>query len=600
MDKRSDRYRVLCIYLLLTLATVAAFWQVWNHDFVAYDDPDYVSRNSHVNAGLTADSITWAFTTPHAGNWHPLTWLSHMLDCRLFGTNPGRHHLTNLLFHVLNTLLLFAVLNRMTLAPWRSAFVAAAFALHPLHVESVAWISERKDVLSTFFWMLTMAAYVRYVRRPGAGAYLLALVPFALGLMAKAMLVSLPFVLLLLDYWPLGRFQDSRASKNSKRLRHKGAKTSSSRHVFYRLILEKLPFLALAVLSSVITFVVQHEFAAVATTRQFPLTGRIANALISYLAYIRKMIWPSRLAMFYPYPRTADLMGQAIVSALVLIFISIVIIWLTRSHRYLLTGWLWYLGTLVAVIGLVQVGDQALADRYSYIPLTGIFIIIAWGLPDLLAKWRWRKTALAVAAIAALSALSIRTYTQQGYWRNTTTLCEHALDVTNGNYIAHYCMAADFLERGQTERAIAHYRRVLRIKPNYFSALGGLAAAFSRQGRTDQAVYYYNEALQREPDWIFPLNNLAWLRATHSRPELRNPKEAVELAERACKLTRYKDPSVLDTLAAAYAADGNFPQAIGAAEKAIALADSLGQEELSNAIHSRLLLYQASQPYIQP
>ncbi|MHC4658730.1 MAG: tetratricopeptide repeat protein [Planctomycetota bacterium] len=575
MDKKSDRYWALCVYLVLALTTLTVFWQV-------------------------RSSITWAFTTDHASNWHPLTWLSHMLDCRLFGTEPGWHHLTNLLFHVMNTLLLFAVLNRMTRALWRSAFVAAAFALHPLHVESVAWIAERKDVLSTFFWMLTMAAYLRYVNRPGVSRYLLTLLPFALGLMAKPMLVTLPFVLLLLDYWPLGRFQNGQATKDTKRHRRKTPTTSSLWRVFYRLILEKLPFFALAVLSSIITFIVQQKFAAVATTRQFPLTGRIANALISYLAYIEKMIWPSRLAMFYPYPHRADLIGQAVVSALLLIFISIVVIWMMRRRRYLLTGWLWYLGILVPVIGLVQVGDQAHADRYSYIPLTGLFIIIAWGLPDLLAKWRFRKIALALSAIAVLSALSIRAYIQQGYWRNTITLCEHALEVTEGNYVAHYCMAADFLHRGQIEQAVTHYHQTLQIKPNYFKALGSLAAAFARQGKADQAVKYYTEALLRKPDWLFPLNNLAWLRATHSQAEFRNPKQAVRLAERASKLTSYKNPTVLDTLAAAYAADGNFPQAIATAETAIKLADSLGQKDLSHEIHSRLPLYKAGQPYIQP
>jgi Tfp pilus assembly protein PilF len=603
MDKPSGKYWTFCIYLALALATLAVFWQVRNYDFVGYDDPDYVSNNQYVKTGLTRNSITWAFTTSHASNWHPMTWLSHMLDCRLFGTEPGWHHLTNLLLHLANTLLLFGLLNRMTGALWRSAFVAAAFALHPLHVESVAWIAERKDVLSTFFWMLTMAAYLRYVNRPGVSRYLLTLVTFALGLMAKPMLVTLPFVLLLLDYWPLGRFQKGQPTKDTRRPRRKTLRTPSQWHVFYHLIREKIPFFALAALSSVVTFIVQQKFAAVATTRQFPLTGRIANAFISYLAYIRKMIWPSRLAMFYPYPHRTNLMGQAIVSALLLIFISIVIIWMARRRRYLLTGWLWYLGTLVPVIGLVQVGDQALADRYSYIPLTGLFIIIAWGLPDLLAKWRFRKIALAVSAIAVLSALSIRTYIQQGYWRNTTTLCEHALKVTQGNYVAHYCLAADFLHRGQIdqiEQAVNHYHQTLQIKPNYFKALGGLAEAFARQGRTDQAVKYYNEALRLEPDGFFSLNNLAWLRATHSQAEFRNPKQAVRLAERASKLTGYKNPTVLDTLAAAYAADGNFPQAIATAEKAVKLADSLGQKDLSQEIHDRLLLYKADQPYIQP
>jgi hypothetical protein len=407
MGKTSDKYWSLCIYLTLALATLAVFWQVLGHDFVNYDDPDYVYRNPNVQSGITLSSIKWAFTTGHAANWHPLTWLSHMLDWQLFGDNPGWHHLTNLFLHIANTLLLFAVLKRMTNALWRSAFVAAAFALHPLHVESVAWVAERKDVLSTLFWMLTIAAYLRYLERPGTGRYLLTLLIFALGLMAKPMLVTLPFVLLLLDYWPLGRFQFGQIVKSVGQQSRKSLNAFSHWKLSRHLLLEKVPLFALSAISSIVTFLVQRTAGAVTSVETLPLKLRIANTFVSYLTYIQKMVWPSRLAMFYPYPDKTDLIWQTVVFALLLLIISLGVIWLMRRRRYLLTGWLWYLGTLVPVIGLVQVGDQALADRYTYVPLTGLFIIIAWGVPDLIAKWRFRKHALAASAIAVLLAWSI-------------------------------------------------------------------------------------------------------------------------------------------------------------------------------------------------
>ncbi|MHC4302257.1 MAG: glycosyltransferase family 39 protein, partial [Planctomycetota bacterium] len=461
------------------MSTLAVYWQVHDYGFVNFDDPDYVRKNPKVQSGITLDGIKWAFTTGHAANWHPLTWLSHMLDCQLFGASPGWHHLTNLLLHIANTLLLFAVLKRMTGTLWRSAFVAALFALHPCHVESVAWISERKDVLSTLFWMLTMAAYVRYVNRPRVSSYLLVLLTFALGLMAKPMLVTLPFVLLLLDYWPLGRFQDRPPVEHAPQPGARMLGHLLPKRTFYLLLLEKIPFLVVTAASSVITFIVQRQIGAVATARQFPLISRIANTFASYLMYIRKMFWPSPLAMFYPYPPKADLMLQAAVAIPVLVSISLVVLYLMRSRKYLLTGWLWYLGTLVPVIGLLQVGDQAYADRYTYIPFIGLFIIIAWAVPDVLAKWRFRKTAFAVAAAVILLALSVATYFQQSCWRDTITLCEHAIKVTRDNYKAHFSMMAVLLDQGKVKETIAHGREAVRIRPNYEKALGGLAAALA-------------------------------------------------------------------------------------------------------------------------
>ncbi|MHC4499894.1 MAG: tetratricopeptide repeat protein, partial [Planctomycetota bacterium] len=324
------------------------------------------------------------------------------------------------------------------------------------------------------------------------------------------------------------------------------------------------------------------------------------NTFASYLMYIRKMIWPSRLAMFYPYPDKGNLVWQAAVAVPVLLFISLAVVLLMRRRRYLLTGWLWYLAVLVPVIGLVQVGGQAYADRYTYISLTGLFIVIAWGLPDLLAKWRFSKTPLAVSAIVILLALVFTTHFQQSYWRNTITLCEHAIDVTEDNYKAHFLITTVLVDQGRFEEAVAHNREALRIRPNYFNALGGLAAALARLGKTEEAVAYYTQALRLEPNDVFSLNNLAWIYATQKGTQFRNPKRAVRLAEQACKLTNYEDPAILDTLAAAYAADGRFTEAIETAEKAFQLADSTDQEDLAREIHDHLMLFKAGRHYIQP
>ncbi len=508
MDKTSDKYWALFIYLALALTTLAVFRQVRSYDFTNYDDPSYVSKNPQVQAGLTRDTITWAFTTGHKSIWHPLTWLSHMLDCQLFGLRAGAHHLTNLLLHIANTLLLFAVLKRMTGALWRSAFVAAVFALHPLHVESVAWVAERKDVLSTLFGMLTMAAYLRYVKHPGKVKYLLTLLVFALGLMAKSMLVTLPFVLLLLDYWPLGRFQLGKAVTNANRRKRKSINTRSQWQLSYSPVWEKVPFFVLSAISSVVTFLAQQSGGALKSIEAFPLIVRIANALISYAKYIGKMIWPSRLAVFYPHPGDRLPMWQAVVAALLLLAISIWVIRSAPKRKYPLVGWLWYLGTLVPVIGLVQTGGQAMADRYAYVPLTGLFIIIAWGLSDLLARWRYQKIVLGASAMIVLLALSICTRLQLRHWRNSITLFEHAIEVTNDNHVAHCNLGAAIFEQGRLDEAISHYRQALHIKPHYVGAHYNLGTALQSQGRLDEAISHFHKALRVNPDYAEAHNNL--------------------------------------------------------------------------------------------
>ena len=383
----SQNNRTIWIYLSLILFTVIAYWPVRLNDFVDYDDSQYVTDNPHVSEGLTVQNIGWAFTTPHAGNWHPATWISHMLDCELFGTNATWHHLHNLLLHLVNVLLLFELLRRMTGAKWRSAFVAAAFALHPMHVESVAWVAERKDVLSTLFWMLVIAAYLRYAAHPKKSRYLLVLALFIMGLMAKPMLVTLPFVLLLLDYWPLERMYLKQGSRE-------GAKSLSSQARPKRLspgqlVMEKTPLFVLSVCSCIITYLAQQREGAV---RVAPFSSRMANSLVSYVSYIEKMFVPKNLAVFYPYPVEGLALYKPVAASAILILITIFVLRLARRKPYLLTGWFWYVGTLIPVVGIVQVGAQAMADRYTYIPYTGLFIIVAWGGYDICAGWKKRRT----------------------------------------------------------------------------------------------------------------------------------------------------------------------------------------------------------------
>lgn len=485
----------LLISLLLTFAALVVFWQLADHEFVNFDDELYVTRNSHVQAGLTYQGLVWALTTTHVGNWHPLTWLSHMLDCELYGLNPGGHHFTSLLLHIANTLLLFVVLKRMTGALRRSVFVAALFALHPLHVESVAWVAERKDVLSTFFWILTMGVYVRYVERPGLNGYLLVLLSFALGLMAKPMLVTLPFVLLLLDYWPLGRFQFGQSSDDSNSQSHESINFSNQRSLIFRLVLEKAPFFALAAVSGVVTFLVQQGGGAVCSLDVLTLDIRVANAMVSYVSYMEKMIWPHHLAVFYPHPGSSLPMWQAAGAGLLLLSVSGLVVRAARRYPYLLTGWLWYLGTLVPVIGLVQVGGHAMSDRYTYVPLIGLFIIMAWSVPDLLSRWRYRNIGLALAAGALLSAFMICTTVQVRHWQNSVALFEHTLDVTANNWLAHNNMGIALARRGKFDEAIAHYSETLRIKPNYARAYNNRGIVLAVQGKTAQAIAHFREAL---------------------------------------------------------------------------------------------------------
>jgi len=495
MDKTLNKYYTLWISVALILVTLSVFWQVRHHKFISFDDNMYIYNNSQVKAGLTREGFVWAFTTTHAYNWHPLTWMSHMLDCEIYGLDAGNHHFTNVLFHIANAVLLLLVLNRMTGSLWSSAFVAAAFALHPLHVESVAWASERKDVLSTFFWMLTMLAYVRYVEHPEVKRYLVILLVFALGLMAKQMLVTLPFVLLLLDYWPLRRLKfEEQSSCNSAR---KTVFVSAR-----QCILEKLPLLILSAVASVVVYLIQHVAGVVKSTTDYPLTGRIINAFVAYITYIGKMLWPSHLAIFYPHTGKDLSPLQGAGAVLLLLCITAAVLWKLRQRPYLAVGWLWYLGTLVPVIGLVQIGLQALADRYTYVPLTGLFIIIAWGTPDILSRLRYRKAVLSLSAALLLSIFGVMAWCQVRHWRNGMTLYRHATEVVPNNSWSHYYLGEELVLQGRFDEAIGHFKQSLQLDPDCAATKHSLGNALLQQGKLDEAIKIYEEFLPKLPDNI--------------------------------------------------------------------------------------------------
>jgi tetratricopeptide (TPR) repeat protein len=486
----------LVVYLLLAGITLAVYGQAANHDFVSYDDPLYVTQNSHVQAGLTWHGVFWAFTTGHASNWHPMTWLSHMLDVEIFGLNPGGHHLTNIVFHLANAGLLFFVLQRITGAFWRSATVSALFCLHPLHVESVAWVAERKDVLSTFFWLLTMVSYARFVEKRGPGRYALVIILFALGLMAKPMVVTLPFVLLLFDYWPLGRFDSPNLAGDSL-----VKKTVS-------LVREKIPLFLMAGASCVVTFLVQQHGPAVQSLDQIPMGVRLTNALVAYATYGVKTIWPHGLAVHYPHPMGELPVWQIAGSALLLIVVSGLFAAARKNHPYLVVGWLWFLGTLVPVIGIVQVGGQAMADRYTYIPMVGLLIAVVWGFAAIREKWRAARKALPVMACLIIAAFAIGTWFQVRHWKNSAALFEHALRVTKDNQLAHNQLGQALHEAGRVDEAIKHFEAALRITPQYVNAHVNLGDAFKDQGKLDDAARAYGDALHFVPGHATAKNNL--------------------------------------------------------------------------------------------
>lgn len=492
VDMRDRRW--LWIGLLLAIGTILAYMRVFVCGFVDYDDARYIGHPL-VHRGISLAGIVWAFTGIHSSNWHPLTTISHMLDCTVFGNNALGHHVVNLLLHVANVLLLFLVLGRMTKSLWKSAFVAALFAVHPLHVESVAWVAERKDVLSTFFWMLTMGAYVLYTENSSRRTYIPVIALFALGLMSKPMLVTLPIILLLLDYWPLGRLQLT-ARKTKKRQPWPG----------WSLVVEKTPLFGLALISSGITYYVQHKGGAGVTLAQIPLAMRFENAAMSYVRYIGKMVWPSGLSVFYPYELDPLAIWKPLLAMVFLIGVTAFVIRGARSRPYLPVGWLWYLVTLVPVIGLVQVGEQSMADRYTYVPLIGLFVMVAWGVPDLVSRRvsasPHPRAALGLAAASALIVLVLAgvTWIQVGYWKDKVALFTHAIAVDKENYLAHDMVGAALSRAGKNQEAIEHFNEAIRIKPSDPLAYNNLGNAYTRMGRLPEAVAAYDEAIRIKPN----------------------------------------------------------------------------------------------------
>ncbi len=489
--------RDFAIYLLLVVSTLAAYSQVRSYEFVAYDDPEYVTANPIVRSGLTLHGLTWAFTTDRDGNWFPLTWLSHMADSQFFGQRSGLHHLTNVLLHTLSALLLFALLKRMTGSRWRSAVVAALFALHPLHVESVAWVAERKDVLCGLFWMLTLLGYAHYVERPRLGRYVLVVIPFCLGLMSKPMIITLPFVLLLLDVWPLRRLSFKKSAP-AGRTKKKGQSSVEPKAKTAGILWEKAPLFALSACSAVVTYLVQQRGGAVVPANWIPLGARIANALVSYVAYIWQVFWPSRLVVFYPHPTSLPA-WETLGAGLVLAGVSILVLRLLPRLPYLAVGWFWYLGTLVPVIGLVQVGMQSRADRYTYLPLVGIFLLVTWGVADVFQRWPTGKHALGTIAVAACCACLILTWHQVQNWKNSAALFTHAAVASTHNYIGYYGLGGVLRDQGRFAEAVTFYGEAARLFPSFAGAHSGLAGVYLKQGRINEAIKELTEAIRLSP-----------------------------------------------------------------------------------------------------
>jgi tetratricopeptide (TPR) repeat protein len=652
VSRRKKRVTLL-IYIALAAATVIAYEPIRHNGFVGYDDTDYIVKNPHITGGITHQSIIWAFTKPYASNWHPLTWISHILDYQLFGLNPLGHHLVSVAFHIVNALLVFWIFTNLTGSIWASAFVAAVFAVHPVQVESVAWAAERKTVLSGLFWLLTMAAYVRYTRQPAFGRYILVLLVFGLCIMTKPIVVTLPLVLLLLDYWPLERVRWGQSV---------GAASKSAKW----LIAEKIPLLAMSAFLSVMTFVSQKSGGAMSTTENMPLDYRIANTFLSYIKYIGKMIWPSKLAVYHPHPRTGFSDTAVVICALLFVLITVFSIYIGRRKRYVTIGWLWYVGTLVPMIGLVQVGAQAIAYRYMYLSMLGLLIIVAWAVKDLVAnRFRWKVVA-AVSAIVVLSAFVILTRMQVRYWQNTITLFEHTLNVTKDNAAAEHNYGYALSEAGRLDEAAIHLNRAIQLVPEFVEARNNLGKLYLKQGKINEAidcftelanrkdapaeVHYrlasallmqkrYDEAIKQlarvlelDPDYAHAPSAMAvalmsagrsdeaiacfnkYLRLNENSTELHyNLAVALVMQKKYDEAIRHftrvteLDPNnagalnglarVLDTLAITYAEAGKFDDAKITAEKALNIAKTARQAQLAREIEERLQLYKKGLPY---
>ena len=496
----SQKQIILLISAALVVTTLVAYEPIRHNNFVHYDDNAYITENPNVIGGITRTSIVWAFTKPYAANWHPLTWLSHMLDCEIYGLNPQGHHITSVLIHIINCVLLFIVLYKTTRAMWPSAFVAAIFALHPLHVDSVAWAAERKDVLSGLFWMLTMLAYVYYTERPNFKRYAFVLAVFLMGLMSKPMLVTLPFALILLDWWPLNRIARHRNDTLPVHTNRRTTRIDYPKVSLLHLVAEKIPLFVLSVISSVATVIAQKSGGTIATLEYFPMDSRVGNAFISYIGYILKTLWPNRLAVLYPQIRTSFSDATVVVCMLLFVLISIFMLYAGRRRKYIAVGWLWYVGTLVPVIGIVQVGIQAMANRYMYMPMLGLLIIIAWAVKELI-DWRPHlRTVAAVSATIVLSLAVILTRMQVKHWQNDMTLCEYTLKVTKNNALIENNYGGAFIEAKRFDEAALHFKKSLLIIPVYADARNNLGKVYLKQEKFSEAVACFNEVLRQNGD----------------------------------------------------------------------------------------------------
>jgi tetratricopeptide (TPR) repeat protein len=580
---RNDRLITIAVCIFLTAIIWNVFGQTLSHEFINFDDDRYVYENTQVSSGLTLDGFKWLLTHSHASLWHPLTTLSHMADCQIYGLKPGGHHFTNVVLHNIGAILLFLVFRGMTGSIWRSAFVAAIFAIHPMRVESVAWIAERKDVLSGVFFMLTLGAYLHYTRRPSFGRYVTMSIFLACGLMSKATFVAVALVLLLLDYWPLQRVKDFPDWR--------------------RMIVEKIPLFVLSAAAAIATMFAQTV--TMASLEQLPLLPRLKNAAVSVMVYLRQMFWPTDLAVFYPHPHDQLNILVVAMAAMLIVSITIIAILIHQKYPYLFVGWFWYLVLLVPVLGIVQAGLQARADRFTYLPHIGITMLVTWGCADLAQRWRNRQIILASAATCVIAASMILSYKQTTYWRDSISLWEHAVTVTPDNQTAHTNLAAALWTKGRIAEshqharaaAIARARTTLKDFPFDVPTHNDLGVLLIQNGDVRGGIEQWEISLQLNPDDGNALNNLAWVLASHPENAIRDGKRATELAVKATTLPGGNVPIILRTLAAAYAESGDFSKAIDTAQRAIDLATAQNNTSLLATLRHEIELYQARTPY---
>ena len=617
--EQKDRRILFFISAALVAATLVAYEPIRHNGFVNYDDNAYIVYNQEVQSGITWESLGQAFTKPHSFMWHPLTTISHMLDYELFGLNPTGHHLVSLTIHIVNVLLVFGIFRSLGGAIWLSAFIAGVFALHPIQVESVAWAAERKSVMSGLFWLLTMAAYIHYARRPRLSRYLLVLAIFGLCIMTKPVVVTLPFALLLLDYWPLERIGERRLAKTEDgRERQKVT--------LKWLIIEKIPLLALSAFLCVMTIIMQASGGIVPTLGRLPLEYRVANAFFSYIKYISKTIWPSGLAICYPYSRETLSDVPVVICVVLFMLLTAACIYAGRRRKYAAAGWLWYVGILVPVIGLIQSGAQGMANRYMYIPMLGLLMIIGWTAKDFTAGRPRAKTAAAVMGVLVLLSLLILTRMQVRYWENSLTLFGHDIEVTKENALAENSYGCALSELGLADEAEKHFQNALRISPIYSEARNNLANVYLKKGMLNEAIACFNEIIKRNDATADMYYNFAAAIEMQKKYDEAikyyakslemNPKdpaankrmgiallaagktsEALGYAKLACELTEDKDAECLDVLSSAFAAAGKFDEAVKIAEKALNIAKSSGSEDLAGQIQKRIKIYEAGQPY---